>query len=90
MSARSFSFMAAFEPMGLQQHIQSSNPKLEPYRIYHLFDYVRQNLLPAVNTSNSHIHWSFVDSLLSGTDFSNREEEERLQSGGLADATRFS
>lgn len=78
-----FSFIAAFEPMGLQQHIQSSNPKLEPYRIYHLFEYVRQNLLPAVNTSNSHIHWSFVDSLLSGTDFSNREEENVFKAVAL-------
>lgn len=70
-----FSFMSAFEPMGLQQHIQSTQPRLEPYRIYHLFEYVRQNLLPAINTSNSHIHWSFVDSLLSAAPLSNRDEE---------------
>jgi hypothetical protein len=70
-----FSFISAFEPMGLQQHIQSTGPKLEPYRINHFFEYVRQNLLPAINASNSHIHWSFVDSLLSGTPLNTREEE---------------
>jgi hypothetical protein len=71
-----FSFMSAFEPMGLQQHIQSMGPRLEPYRIPHLFEYLRQNLLAVINASNSHIHWSFVDSLLSGTHFSSREEEQ--------------
>ena len=73
-----FSFMSAFEPMSLQQHIQSTGPRLEPYRIYHLFEYVRQNLLAAINASNSHIHWSLVDSLLSGTRLSSREEENVL------------
>jgi hypothetical protein len=34
-----FSFISAFEPMGLQQHIRSSAQNLEPYRIYHLFEY---------------------------------------------------
>lgn len=72
-----FSFISAFEPMGLQEHLQSNGAKLEPYRIYHLFEYVRQNLLPAINASNSHIHWSFVDALLSGTPL-NSQEEERI------------
>jgi hypothetical protein len=78
-----FSFMSAFEPMGLQQHIQSSQPRLEPYRIYHLFEYVRQNLLPAINASNSHIHWSFVDSLLAGTPLGSREEEHIFRTVAL-------
>ena len=78
-----FSFMSAFEPMGLQQHIQSTSPKLEPYRIYHLFEYVRQNLLPAVNASNSHIYWSLVDSLLSGTRLSDHEEENVFRTVAL-------
>lgn len=78
-----FSFMSAFEPMGLQQHIKSSGQKLEPYRIYHLFEYVRQNLLHAINASNSHIHWSFVDSLLSNTSLSNAEEENVFRAIGL-------
>lgn len=78
-----FSFMSAFEPMGLQQHIQSTQPRLEPYRIYHLFEYVRQNLLPAINTSSSHIHWSFVDSLLAGTPLGNREEEQIFRTVAL-------
>jgi hypothetical protein len=78
-----FSFMSAFEPVGLQQHIQSTSPKLEPYRIHHLFEYVRQNLLPAINASNSHIHWSFVDSLLLITPLNNREEENVFRTVAL-------
>jgi hypothetical protein len=78
-----FSFISAFEPMGLQQHIQSTQPNLEPYRIYHLFEYVRQNLIPAINASNSHIHWSFVDSLLSGTPLGSREEENVFRTVAL-------
>lgn len=78
-----FSFMSAFEPMGLQQHIQSTQPRLESYRIYHLFEYVRQNLLPAINTSSSHIHWSFVDSLLAGTPLGSREEEQIFRTVAL-------
>jgi hypothetical protein len=78
-----FSFMSAFEPMGLQQHIQSTQAWLEPYRIYHLFEYVRQNLLPAINASNSQIHWSFVESLLAGTQLGNREEEQIFRTVAL-------
>lgn len=78
-----FSFISAFEPMGLQQHIQSTSLRLEPYRIYHLFEYVRQNLLPEINASNSHIHWSFVESLLSGTPLSSREEENVFRTVAL-------
>lgn len=78
-----FSFMSAFEPMGLQQHIQSNGAKLEPYRIHNLFEYVRQNLLPAINASNSHIHWSFVDSLLSGVRLNTREEENTFRTVAL-------
>lgn len=78
-----FSFISAFEPMGLQQHIQSTQPKLESYRIYHLFEYVRQNLLPAINTSNAQVSWSFVDSLLTGAPLNNREEENVFRTVAL-------
>ena len=78
-----FSFISAFEPMGLQEHIQSTSLKLEPYRIHHLFEYVRQNLLPAINGSNSHIHWSLIDSLLSGAPLSSREEENVFRTVAL-------
>jgi hypothetical protein len=78
-----FSFISAFEPMGLQQHIRSSGQNLEPYRIYHLFEYVRQNLLHAINASNSHIHWSLVDSLLSSTPLNSPEEENVFQTVAL-------
>jgi hypothetical protein len=78
-----FSFMSAFEPMGLQQHIQSAGRTLEPFRIHHLFEYVRQNLLPAINVSNSHIHWSFVESLLSGTPLKSQEEENIFKTVAL-------
>lgn len=77
-----FSFIAAFEPMGLQQHIQSTR-SLAPYRIHHLFEYVRQNLLPAISASNSHLHWSFVDSLLCGTQLGSPEEEHVFRTVAL-------
>jgi hypothetical protein len=78
-----FSFMSAFEPMGLQQHIQSTGPKLESYRVCHLFEYVRQNLLPAIAVSNSQAHWSFVDTLLSSTPLNSREEENVFKTVAL-------
>jgi len=78
-----FSFISAFEPMGLQQHIQSNGTRLEPYRIYDLFEYVRQNLLPTINASNSHLNFSFVESLLFSTSLNNREEENIFRTVAL-------
>jgi len=78
-----FSFISASEPMGLQQHILSKRSQLEPYRVHHLFEYVRQNLLPSISTGNSFIHWGFVDSMLTSTPFGNIEEQSVFKSVAL-------
>jgi hypothetical protein len=78
-----FSFISAFEPMGLQQHVRAEPSALDFYRIHDLFEYVRQNLLPSINASNSHIYWGVVDSLLSGTPLTTREEENVFRTVAL-------
>jgi hypothetical protein len=78
-----FSFVSASEPMGLQHHIQSKRSELEPYRVHHLFEYVRQNLLPSISAGNSYIHWGFIDSMLSSTPLSSIEEESVMKSVAL-------
>ena len=78
-----FSFISASEPMGLQHHIQSNRSQLEPYRVHHLFEYVRQNLLPSISTGNSYIHWGFVDSMLASTPLGSIEEESVFKSVAL-------
>ena len=78
-----FSFISAFEPMGLQHHMQAAGSTPDFYRIHDLFEYVRQNLLRSINASNSHVHWSLVDSLLSGTPLSSREEENVFRTVAL-------
>jgi hypothetical protein len=70
-----FSFISASEPMGLQHHIQLIGSKLIPYRLHHLFDYVKQNLSPSIHMGNSYLHWGYVDSLLASTPLDNIEEE---------------
>lgn len=74
-----FSFMSASEPKGLQHHTQSARSQLEPYRISHLFEYVRQNLLPSISTGSSYIHWGLIDSVLSSTPIDSLEEESVLK-----------
>lgn len=78
-----FSFISASEPMGLQQHIQSDRSQFEPYRVHHLFEYVRQNLMPGIATGNSYIHWGFVDSLLMSTPLKSIEEEHAFKAVAL-------
>jgi hypothetical protein len=78
-----FSFISAFEPMGLQEHFRAESSALDFYRIHDLFEYVRQNLLPSINASNSHIHWGLVDSLLSSTPLTSREEEHVFRTVAL-------
>src|SRR5581483_7788247 len=77
-----FSFISAAEPMGLQEHIQA-NPKLEPYRVYHLFDYVRHNLLPSINNGSVYIQWGLIESVLASAPIHNEEEENVLKSVAL-------
>jgi hypothetical protein len=78
-----FSFISASEPMGLQHHIQSNRSQIEPYRVHHLFEYVRQNLFPSISTGNSYIQWGFVDSMLASTPLGSIEEESVFKSVAL-------
>jgi hypothetical protein len=70
-----FGFLSASEPMGLQHHIRSSGSLVEPYRISHLFEYVRQNLLPALNSGGTQLYWGGIDGMLATTKFDNAEQE---------------
>lgn len=70
-----FSFLSAAEPMGLQQHAQQLLADASPYRVHHLFDYVRQNLLPA----STHTHWGLVESVLASTVTDSAEAEQVLK-----------
>jgi hypothetical protein len=78
-----FSFISANEPMGLQHHIQSTGSQLKPYRLNHLFEYVRQNLSPSINMGSSHLHWGFVDSLLASIPLDSVEKESVFKSIAL-------
>lgn len=78
-----FSFISAFEPMGLQQYIRVTRSCSDFYRIHDLFEYVRQNLSASIHASNSHIHWSLVDSLLSSVPLHTREEENVFRTVAL-------
>ena len=70
-----FGFLSASEPMGLQHHIQSCGGAIKPYRISDLFEYVRQNLLPALNSGGTQLYWGGIDGMLATTKFDNCEEE---------------
>jgi len=78
-----FSFISASEPMGLQHHIRTTGTQLTPYRLQHLFDYVRQNLSPSISMGSSYLHWGFVDSLLTSIPLGNIEEESVFKSIAL-------
>lgn len=70
-----FSFISSGEPMGLQQHAVRSIETAGHYRIHHLFDYVRFNLLGSVTAGNSHTHWGVVEAVLASTPIETPEEE---------------
>lgn len=74
-----FSFISATEPMGLQQHAQQPLANAEPFRVHHLFEYVRHNLLPAITTGSSHTHWGLVESMLASTPVDSPEAEQVLK-----------
>lgn len=78
-----FSFISSDEPMGLQQHVRKKQTAVDPYRIFHLFDYVRHNLLPSLNSGMAASHWGIVDSILSSTRFDSQDEEHVLKSVAL-------
>jgi len=78
-----FSFLSAAEPMGLQHHIEQKRTHLESYRVHDLFEYVRQNLMPSVNTGTSYVHWGFIESMLSSTPLHSIEEEQLFKTVAL-------
>jgi hypothetical protein len=78
-----FSFISAFEPMGLQQILQLHSSQIKFYRVNHFFEYVRQNLLPSIRTGNSNIHCCIIDSVLSSRVIASPEEESVFKSVAL-------
>ncbi len=74
-----FSFVSSAEPMALQQHASQFTEDAGHYRIHHLFDYVRLNLLPTTTTGNSHTHWGVIEAVLASTHIDTPEEEAVLK-----------
>ena len=78
-----FSFISSAEPMGLQDYASRFKIATGHYRIHHLFDYVRNNLLPSVNSSSSGTHWGIIEAILSSTEIHSNEEEAVLKTVAL-------
>ena len=78
-----FSFVSSSEPMALQQHAAKAVESAGHYRIHHLFDFVRLNLLPNVSFGNSHTHWGVIESVLASTPVETHEEEAVLKTVAL-------
>jgi hypothetical protein len=74
-----FSFVSSAEPMALQQHAAQHAESAGHYRIHHLFDFVRLNLLPTVTTGHSHTHWGVIESVLASTPGETPEEQAVLK-----------
>lgn len=74
-----FSFVSSAEPMALQQHAAQHVETAGHYRIHHLFDFVRLNLLPTVTGGHSHTHWGVIQSVLASTPGDTPEEQEVLK-----------
>ncbi len=74
-----FSFVSSAEPMALQQHAAQHAESAGHYRIHHLFDFVRLNLLPTVTTGYSHTHWGVIESVLASTPGETPEEQAVLK-----------
>jgi hypothetical protein len=78
-----FSFISSAEPLGLQHHLEHSTSNFRQYRIHHLLDYVRANLLQNLATSGAHTHWGIVDGVLASTRLENRTQESVLKTVAL-------
>lgn len=74
-----FSFVSSAEPMALQQHSAQQAESAGYYRIHHLFDFVRLNLLPTITAGNSHTHWGVIESVLASTPGETPEEQAVLK-----------
>jgi hypothetical protein len=78
-----FGFVSSAEPKALQEHALQSPETGGHYRLHHLFDYVRNNLLPAIESGSSHTHWGVIDAVLSSSRVSSPEEEQVLKTVAL-------
>ena len=78
-----FGFISSAEPKALQEHALQRADTGGHYRLYHLFDYVRNNLLPAIESGSSHTHWGVIDAVLSSSRVSSPEEEQVLKTVAL-------
>jgi len=74
-----FSFVSSAEPMALQQHAAQHAESAGHYRIHHLFDFVRLNLLPTITTGHAHTHWGVIESVLASTPGETPEEQAVLK-----------
>jgi hypothetical protein len=79
-----FSFMASTEPMALQHHCShhSLSQDGDPlYRLSHLFDFARANLVAALSgTSSTHqTRWGVIDEVIASTPLESHEEESVLK-----------
>jgi hypothetical protein len=74
-----FSFASSAEPLALQQHATQHVESGGHYRIHHLFDFVRLNLLPTITAGNSYTHWGVVESVLASTPGETHEEQAVLK-----------
>lgn len=74
-----FSFVSSAEPMGLQDHARKKLVDAGYYRIHHFFEYVRNNLLPTLNTGSAHTRWGMIEAVLAATPAKTLEEEAVLK-----------
>lgn len=73
-----FSFISSSEPMGLQQHAAQPAETAGHFRIHHLFDFIRLNLLPTITSGHSHTHWGVIEAVLASTHVETPEEKAVL------------
>jgi hypothetical protein len=78
-----FSFISSGEPMGLQQHAALPLASGGHYKTHHLFDYLRNNLLPTLTSGITHTHWGVVEAVLASTPRECPEEDQVLKTIAL-------
>ena len=78
-----FSFISSGEPMGLQQHSALPLATAGHYQAHHLFDYLRNNLLPTLTNGITHTHWGVVEAVLASTARESAEEDQVLKTVAL-------
>jgi hypothetical protein len=78
-----FSFISSGEPMALQHHGALPLNTAGHYRTHHLFDYLRNNLLPTLTGGISHTHWGVVEAVLASNAVASAQEEEILKTVAL-------